>query len=74
MNAPLPQTPHVCVLGAGIVGPNAGELLAEANTRDETILTANVDLARSEAVRRIWPYLRDRRIDAYGDLLRRYRD
>ncbi len=56
-----------------IAGPQ-GELLAEANTQDETILTANVDLARSEAVRRIWPYLRDRRIDAYGDLLRRYRD
>lgn len=56
-----------------IAGPQ-GELLAEANSCDETILTANVDLARSEAVRRIWPYLRDRRIDAYGDLLRRYRD
>lgn len=56
-----------------IAGPQ-GELLAEANTQDETILTAEVDLARSEAVRRIWPYLRDRRIDAYGDLLRRYRD
>lgn len=56
-----------------VTGPQ-GELLAEANTKDETILTAEVDLARSEAVRRIWPYLRDRRIDAYGDLLRRYRD
>jgi N-carbamoylputrescine amidase len=31
-------------------------------------------LARSETVRRIWPVLRDRRIDAYGDLLKRYRD
>ena len=56
-----------------IAGPQ-GELLAEANTQDQTILTANIDLARSEAVRRIWPYLRDRRIDAYDDLLRRYRD
>ena len=33
-----------------------------------------VDMARSEHVRRIWPFLRDRRIDAYGDLLKRYRD
>lgn len=56
-----------------IAGPQ-GELLAEANTQDQTILTANIDLSRSEAVRRIWPYLRDRRIDAYDDLLRRYRD
>ena len=35
---------------------------------------AEVDLARSEHVRRIWPFLRDRRIDAYQDLLKRYRD
>ncbi|TFH85158.1 acyltransferase, partial [Billgrantia azerbaijanica] len=31
-------------------------------------------MARSEEIRRMWPYLRDRRIDAYGDLTRRYRD
>jgi N-carbamoylputrescine amidase len=36
------------------------------------LLIADVDLARSEDVRRIWPFLRDRRIDDYGDLLRRY--
>jgi len=34
----------------------------------------DVDLARVEKVRRIWPYLRDRRIDAYADLSKRYRD
>ena len=33
-----------------------------------------IDLARSEQVRRMWPFLRDRRIDAYADLLKRYRD
>ena len=38
------------------------------------LLVADVDLGRSEAVRRIWPFLRDRRIDAYADLLKRYRD
>lgn len=38
------------------------------------ILSAEIDLARSEDVRRIWPFLRDRRIDAYGDLLKRYID
>ena len=66
--------PGTLFWGTSFVAGPQGELLAEANTRDETILTAEVDLARSEAVRRIWPYLRDRRIDAYGDLLRRYRD
>ena len=44
-----------------------------ASTRRE-LLIADVDLARSESVRRIWPFLRDRRIDAYDDLLKRYRD
>jgi N-carbamoylputrescine amidase len=55
-----------------ILGPQ-GEFLAEAGT-GATILMAEVDMARSERVRRIWPFLRDRRIDAYGDLLKRYRD
>jgi len=56
-----------------ICGPQ-GEILAQAGTDTPTALTADIDLARSEAVRRIWPYLRDRRIDAYGDLLKRFRD
>jgi len=38
------------------------------------LLVQEIDLGRSEHVRRIWPFLRDRRIDAYQDLLRRYRD
>lgn len=55
-----------------VVGPQ-GEFLAEAGSGPE-ILMAEVDMQRSEDVRRIWPFLRDRRIDAYGDLLKRYRD
>jgi N-carbamoylputrescine amidase len=56
-----------------VLGPQ-GEFLAEAPTDAATVLLAEVDLQRSEHVRRIWPFLRDRRIDAYGDLLKRYRD
>lgn len=56
-----------------IAGPQ-GELLARAPAQDNTLLTADIDLARSEQVRRIWPFLRDRRIDAYDDLTRRFRD
>jgi len=56
-----------------VLGPQ-GELLAEASTNAPQLLIARIDLARSEHVRRIWPFLRDRRIDAYGDLLKRYRD
>ena len=55
------------------VGPQ-GELLAEAATDAAELMVVEIDLARSEHVRRIWPFLRDRRIDAYGDLLKRYRD
>ncbi|MCR6661563.1 MAG: carbon-nitrogen hydrolase [Luteimonas sp.] len=55
-----------------VLGPQ-GEFITEAGG-DPTILLAEVDLQRSEHVRRIWPFLRDRRIDAYGDLLKRYRD
>jgi N-carbamoylputrescine amidase len=56
-----------------VLGPQ-GEILAEAGIERPEILMAEVDLQRSEHVRRIWPFLRDRRIDAYGDLLKRYRD
>ncbi|ODN43951.1 carbon-nitrogen hydrolase [Piscirickettsia litoralis] len=56
-----------------IAGPQ-GEILAQASTDQEEILTATIDLKRSESVRRIWPFLRDRRIDAYEDLNRRFRD
>ena len=56
-----------------VLGPQ-GEFIAEAGTDEAQVLVADVDLGRSEQVRRIWPFLRDRRIDAYGDLLKRYRD
>ncbi|WJW76829.1 carbon-nitrogen hydrolase [Thiohalobacter sp. IOR34] len=60
--------------GSSFVAGPQGELLAEATVEQEQLLLADLDLARSETVRRIWPYLRDRRIDAYGDLLKRFRD
>ena len=57
--------------GSSFVAGPQGEMLAEAEN-DPTVLVADIDLGRSEAVRRIWPFLRDRRIDAYADLLKRY--
>lgn len=56
-----------------VAGPQ-GELLDTAATDAAEVLLVDIDLARSEQVRRIWPYLRDRRIDAYGDIVKRYRD
>ena len=60
--------------GSSFVAGPQGELLGEAGRDAAELLLADVDLSRSESVRRIWPFLRDRRIDAYADLLRRYRD
>ena len=56
-----------------VAGPQ-GEFLAQAGTDGRQLLITEIDMARSEHVRRIWPFLRDRRIDAYGDLLKRFRD
>ncbi|WP_353663285.1 carbon-nitrogen hydrolase [Hydrogenimonas sp. SS33] len=54
-------------------GPQ-GEMLATASNDNEEILLCDIDLERSETVRRWWPFLRDRRIDAYDGLLKRYID
>ena len=56
-----------------IAGPQ-GELLAQAGSDTPAILAATLDPARTEQVRRQWPFLRDRRIDAYEGLLRRFID
>ncbi|MGM0542799.1 MAG: carbon-nitrogen hydrolase [Pseudomonadota bacterium] len=58
--------------GSFVCGPQ-GELLARADETPQQ-LVVDIDMARSENTRRIWPYLRDRRIDAYGELTRRFRD
>lgn len=59
---------HSCVIGP------QGEILAQAEDDRDAVLVTHLDLGRNDQVRRIWPYFRDRRIDAYQDLLRRYRD
>lgn len=56
-----------------VAGPQ-GELLALAPALDETILFADIDSDRSMQVRRWWPFFRDRRIDAFEELTKRWRD
>jgi len=51
-----------------------GELLAQANNVDETILYCDIDLTRTQNVRDWWPFLRDRRIDSYINLTKRFID
>ena len=71
-----PEQPDVGIQfwgGSFAAGPQ-GEMLKVASHEHEEIVVVDIDCARSEQVRRIWPFLRDRRIDAYGEILKRYRD
>ena len=70
---PSGQTGGIQFWGHSFVAGPQGELLAEAN-EGPALLMVDVDLSRSEAVRRWWPFLRDRRIDAYRGLEERYLD
>lgn len=56
-----------------VAGPQ-GEIITRASHDQEEVLIVDVDLARGEHVRRIWPFLRDRRIETYGDLTKRFID
>ncbi len=56
-----------------IVGPQ-GEFLSHADDQQDSLLFATLDPSRCENVRRIWPFLRDRRIEAYGEITKRFRD
>jgi len=59
--------------GGSFVSDPFGEVIARADHGEEEILLADCNLDKIEETRRNWPFLRDRRIDAYGDLLRRFR-
>jgi N-carbamoylputrescine amidase len=56
-----------------VAGPQ-GEILAQASNDDEENMIVDIDLSRTETVRRMWPFFRDRRIDAFGDLSKRWRE
>ena len=71
---PSGQTTGIRFWGNSFICGAQGEFLNRADDHQEAILAADIDRHRSESVRRIWPYLRDRRIDAYSDLLKRVRD
>ena len=71
---PSAQSEGIAFWGNSFIAGPQGEILAEANNTDEQILVVELDQKASENVRRIWPYLRDRRIDHYQDLTKIYRD
>lgn len=71
---PSGRTAGIRFWGSSFVAGPQGELIAEANDRDEARLVASVDMERCEQVRRWWPFLRDRRTDEYGGLTKRFLD
>lgn len=71
---PSGQTNGITFWGSSFVAGPQGEFLARASQDKEEILLVDIDLKRSENVRRWWPFLRDRRIEAFGGLTRRYID
>ncbi len=71
---PSGQTEGITFWGSSMVVGPQGEMLYRSSENEEDSTVVEVDLAHSENVRRWWPFLRDRRIDQYGDITRRYID
>jgi len=68
------QLDGICFWGNSFVAGPQGEILAKASNDKEEVMVIDIDLKRCEEVRRIWPFLRDRRIETYGDLTKRFID
>lgn len=71
---PSGQTKGIQFWGSSFVAGPQGELFYQASDDDEESLVLDIDLGHSELVRRWWPFLRDRRIDEYGDITKRFID
>ena len=71
---PSGQTHGIQFWGSSFICGPQGEMLFRAPKDEECVQVIDIDMQRSENVRRWWPFLRDRRIDHYSDLLRRFAD
>lgn len=71
---PSGSTGGITFWGSSFVAGPQGEILHRASDSDEEETVVDIDLSRSETVRRWWPFLRDRRIDAYSGLVKRFID
>lgn len=71
---PSGMTNGISFWGSSFVAGPQGELLYQAPTDVEVATIVDVDMLRSEQVRRWWPFLRDRRIDQFGALTKRFID
>ncbi|NJL76092.1 MAG: carbon-nitrogen hydrolase [Saprospiraceae bacterium] len=71
---PSLQTNGIQFWGHSFVAGPQGEIVVKASSNEEENLLVEIDLKRSEQVRRIWPFFRDRRIDAYEGMTKRFLD
>ena len=71
--SPNKDEPGILFWGHSFIAGPQGEILAMASCDKEQTLVAELDMQKTEAIKRIWPYFRDRRIDAYTDLTKRWR-
>ncbi|HPE75200.1 MAG TPA: carbon-nitrogen hydrolase [Draconibacterium sp.] len=71
---PSGVTNGISFWGNSFVSGPQGEIIQQFSTEKEQTEVVTINLSRSEQVRRIWPFLRDRRIDDYDELLKRFRD
>ncbi len=71
---PSQATSGIDFWGNSFVAGPLGEILSQASATTDELLCTDIDLDRSEKVRQIWPFFRDRRIDQYQELLKRFRD
>ena len=69
---PSGQTNGIQFWGSSFVAGPQGEIIFRASDSEEEAAIINIDISHSEQVRRWWPFLRDRRIDEYGDIIKRY--
>lgn len=71
---PSGATNGISFWGSSFVAGPQGEIISQFSTFEEQTEVVEINLLRSEQVRRIWPFLRDRRIDSYNEILKRFRD
>lgn len=71
---PSGQTNGITFWGNSFVAGPQGEILWQASNHKEEVQIVEIDMKRSEQVRRWWPFFRDRRIDAFGDITKRFID
>ncbi|MBQ6205376.1 MAG: carbon-nitrogen hydrolase [Prevotella sp.] len=71
---PSNQTPGIQFWGSSFISGPQGELFYRASENEEESLVVEIDMERSENVRRWWPFLRDRRIDDYTEITKRFID